>query len=159
MRIWFIALSSALLLAACATITKGTTQVVAVNTPGVIGATCTLTSSAVGTRVVVTPGTILLDKGQEAVAVRCTKECYNDGAGIISSNMEAMTAGNIIFGGVIGIGVDAASGAMNKYSPDIQVIMTPIPGCRPAGEPAPSPARHIAPKPKLKPKPQEPNAD
>jgi hypothetical protein len=32
-----------LLLAACATLTKGTTQVVAVNTPGVNGATCTLT--------------------------------------------------------------------------------------------------------------------
>jgi hypothetical protein len=51
--------------------------------------------------------------------------------------MEGMTAGNIILGGVIGLGVDAASGAMNKYTPEIQVIMTPIAGCRPAGEPVP----------------------
>ena len=26
-----------------------------------------------------------------------------------------MTAGNVVFGGLIGLGVDAASGAMNKY--------------------------------------------
>jgi hypothetical protein len=36
--------------AGCATITRGTNQVVAVNTPGVPGATCTLTSSAIGTQ-------------------------------------------------------------------------------------------------------------
>ena len=29
-----------------------------------------------------------------------------------------MAAGNVIFGGIIGLGVDAASGAMNKY-PDV----------------------------------------
>jgi hypothetical protein len=40
-----------------------------------------------------------------------------------------MVAGNIILGGVIGLGVDAVSGAMNKYTPEIQVAMTPMPGC------------------------------
>ena len=44
--------SLAVLLAACATITKGTTQVVAVNTPGVNGASCTLTSPAIGSLMV-----------------------------------------------------------------------------------------------------------
>ena len=136
-RAGFLLLST-FVLAACATITKGTTQVVAVNTPGVAGATCTLTSSAIGSRVVVTPATTSLEKGQDAIAVRCTKECYLDGAGVIASNMEGMTAGNIILGGVIGLGVDAASGAMNKYTPEIQVVMTPIQGCRAPGEALPS---------------------
>jgi hypothetical protein len=122
-------ISLTVVLAACATITKGTTQVVAVNTPGVAGATCTLSSSAIGTVMVVTPDTVSLPKGWEGVSVRCSKQCYNDGAGVISSNMEGMTAGNIILGGVIGLGVDALSGAMNKYSPEIQVALTPIPGC------------------------------
>jgi hypothetical protein len=116
-------------LAACATITKGTTQVVAVNTPGVAGASCTLTSPAIGTLTVVTPDTISLPKASDNISVRCSKECYQDGAGVISSNMEGMTAGNIILGGVIGLGVDAVSGAMNKYSPEIQVALIPIPGC------------------------------
>jgi hypothetical protein len=129
-------LSVASLLAACATITKGTSQVVAVNTPGVPGATCTLISSAIGTQVVVTPATLPLAKGSDNISVRCTKDCYQDGAGVISSNMESMTAGNIILGGVVGLGVDAMTGAMNKYTPEIQVIMTPIPGCG-----APPPAR------------------
>jgi hypothetical protein len=119
----------AVLLAACATITKGTTQVVAVNTPGVNGASCTLTSPAIGSLTVVTPDTISLPKASDNISVRCTKQCYQDGAGVISSNMEGMVAGNIILGGVIGLGVDAVSGAMNKYTPEIQVAMTPVPGC------------------------------
>jgi hypothetical protein len=119
----------AVILAACATITKGTTQVVAVNTPGVAGASCTLTSPAIGTLTVVTPDTISLPKASDNISVRCSKECYQDGAGVISSNMEGMTAGNIILGGVIGLGVDAVSGAMNKYSPEIQVALIPFPGC------------------------------
>jgi hypothetical protein len=123
-------------LAGCATITRGTSQVVAVSTPGVPGATCTLTSPSVGTQVVVTPATISLPKGRDAVSVRCEKECYQDGAGIIASNMEGMAAGNLILGGVVGLGVDAASGAMNSYSPEVQIVMPPIPGCRPPAPPS-----------------------
>jgi hypothetical protein len=118
------------LLVGCATITKGTTQAVTVNTPGVPGAQCTLVSSAVGNKVIQTPATIVLEKGQDGVAVNCKKECFTDGVGIISSNVEAMAAGNIIAGGVIGLGIDAASGAMNKYNTDNQIVMTPIAGCR-----------------------------
>jgi hypothetical protein len=140
MRKAFFVLLGALALAACATVTKGTTQVIAVNTPGVPGATCTLTSSAIGSQLVVTPGTISLEKSKEEVSVRCTKQCYTEGVGVIASNLEGMTAGNIILGGVIGFGVDAASGAMNKYTPEIQVVMTPIQGCHVPGT-APLPSR------------------
>ncbi len=117
------------LLAGCATLTKGTTQLVIVETPGVPGAKCTLTSSAIGTQTVVTPGTINLQKGSDNISVRCSKACYHDGLGTIASNLEGMTAGNIVVGGVIGLGVDAATGAMNKYSPEIQIAMTRNPNC------------------------------
>jgi hypothetical protein len=118
-----------ILIAGCATITKGTTELVAVSTPGVEGATCTLISPSVGSQVVVTPGTITLQKGKDNIAVTCTKECYQDGVGMIASNFEGMSAGNVIFGGLIGLGVDATTGAMNTYTPSIQVVMTPIPDC------------------------------
>lgn len=118
------------LVAGCATITKGTTQSVAVNTPGVPGAECTLTSSAIGSKVVTTPASIVLDKGSDNISVVCKKQCYQDAVGIISSNTETMTAGNILVGGVIGLGVDAASGAMNRYNADNQFAMIPIPGCK-----------------------------
>jgi hypothetical protein len=113
----------------CATITKGTTQTVVVNTPSVQGATCTLVSSTIGAQTVVTPAAVNLKKGGDNIAVHCSKECYQDGASVIPSNFEGMSAGNIILGGVIGLGVDAASGAMNNYAPEVQVVMTPVPGC------------------------------
>lgn len=117
-------------LSACATIVKGTTQPISINTPGAPGAECTLTSSAIGTKVVKTPATIVLDKSQDAIAVTCRKACFQDGVGIVSSNTEAMSAGNILVGGVVGLGVDAVSGAMNKYNSDNQIAMVPIQGCK-----------------------------
>lgn len=115
----------------CASITKGTTQSIALDTPGVPGASCTLASEGIGTKVVQTPTSMLLEKSQHNIAVTCKKECYNDGVGVIPSHTEAMAAGNIIAGGVIGLAVDAASGAMNKYNDSNQIAMVPIQGCKP----------------------------
>ena len=41
-----------------------------------------------------------------------------------------MAAGNVLLGGVIGLGVDAASGAMNKYPDLVTVAMVPDQACR-----------------------------
>lgn len=117
-------------LAGCSTIVKGTTQAVSIQTPGVEGATCELFSPAVGTRSVTTPANIVLDKSQHSVQVTCSKECYTQGTGIIASNTEVMTAGNILVGGVVGLAVDASSGAMNNYNPTVQIAMTPVKGCK-----------------------------
>ena len=106
----------AILLSGCSTIVKGTQQQVSVATPGVQDAMCTLSSPAVGTRTVETPGTIV-------------KQCYATGVGVLASETEIMTAGNVVFGGVIGLGIDAASGAMNKFQPGVEIAMSPIPNC------------------------------
>jgi len=139
-RLGGFAVAAVILLAAagCATITRGTTQVVVVNTPGVPGATCTLTSASIGSQTAVTPATLTLQKGRDNVSVHCSKECYEEGAGIIASNLEGMTAGNIVLGGVVGLGVDAASGAMNSYTAEIQIVMVPIQGCRAGASPPPA---------------------
>lgn len=112
-----------ILFAGCSTIVKGTDQQVSVNTPGVNGAKCQLQSPAIGTRTVQTP------KSKHNVAVTCQAQCYAKGVGTLASHTEMMTAGNVLFGGIIGLGVDAASGAMNKYDPGVEVVMTPLPGC------------------------------
>ena len=125
-----VAMMLAPIVAGCATITKGTEQAVIVTTPGVTGAQCTLNSSVIGTRVVSTPASITLPKSVEQISVRCRKECYQDGTGVIASNVEVMTAGNLIVGGVVGIGVDAMSGAMNSYNGENQIAMVPIQHCR-----------------------------
>jgi len=117
-------------LSGCATIVKGTIQKIAINTPGAPGAQCRLTSSEIGTKNVVTPAIVTVSKSRHPIAMRCTKRCYQEGTGIVASNTEAMTAGNIIAGGVIGLGIDAASGAMNKYNSRNDITMVPIQGCR-----------------------------
>lgn len=116
-------------LAGCATIVKGTTQVVSLDTPGANGATCELSSSAIGTQVVKTPATVELEKSQHNIAVKCHKQCFQDGTGVIASYTEGMTAGNVLVGGVIGLGVDAATGAMNKYADRTSITMIPIEDC------------------------------
>lgn len=117
------------ILFAGSTIVKGTDQQVSVNTPGVNGAMCQLQSPAIGTRTVQPPANIILPKSKHNVAVTCQAQCYAKGVGTLASHTEMMTAGNVLFGGLIGLGVDAASGAMNKYDPGVEVVMTPLPGC------------------------------
>jgi hypothetical protein len=124
------AVALCVVLAGCSTITRGTSQAVSITTPGAEGARCELFSPALGSQTVVTPATVTLEKSQHNVQVTCKKPCFHDGTGVITSSVEEMTAGNVIFGGVVGLGVDAASGAMNKYAPNVQVAMAPMPGCR-----------------------------
>jgi len=118
------------LLGGCATIVKGTTQTISIDTPGAPGAKCILSSTSVGTKKVTTPVNITVDKGSNNITVTCKKRCFHDGKGVISSNVEGMAAGNIVVGGLIGLGVDAATGAMNKYNTNNQIAMVRIPGCR-----------------------------
>ena len=107
---------------------KGTDQKVSLDTPGYPGAACILKSKGFGTRRVVTPAMVELPKSKHDVSVECKKGCAK-GRGVISSNLEGMTAGNIIVGGVVGFGVDAATGAMNKYNDNNQIAMSRDPGC------------------------------
>jgi hypothetical protein len=118
-------------LAACATITQGTTQSVLVSTGDVTGATCTLSSSRVSTVSVVTPGAVVINKGRDPVNVSCTKDCYQPSLGVIDSKINPATAGNILLGGVIGLAIDATTGATRQYDGTVTVTMAPIPGCKP----------------------------
>ena len=129
----FLCIFVLLVMAGCASLTKGTTQQISIDTPGVPGASCTLTSQGIGSKIVVTPGTLILDKSQHNVAVTCKKECFQDGVGVIAASTEAMAAGNIIAGGVVGLAVDAATGAMNKYNDVNQIAMVPVQGCKARG--------------------------
>jgi hypothetical protein len=128
-------------LIACATITKGTTQLVAIDSPGAPGATCTIQTKD-GPQLVTTPGSVTLSKGSAALPVSCTN-CYLTGSGVIASNTEALAAGNVVFGGLIGLGVDAATGAMNKYADQVTVAMIPDQSCR-RGEPPPRASPHTS---------------
>jgi hypothetical protein len=112
-------------LTGCASITTGTTQSVTINT-NPSGATCTL--SREGSTIAVvnpTPGSVTVGKAKGTISVICQKGGYQDTAGTIASEVQGMTFGNILLGGVIGVVVDAASGAMHKYQPMLSLLLIP----------------------------------
>ncbi len=112
-------------LPSCATITKGTSQTVTVDTDPP-GAACTLSRGGQEIAVVdPTPSPISIKKEKAAITLSCKKDGYLDSTGVIESKFQAMTVGNILFGGVIGAAVDAKSGAMNKYPPEVTITLIP----------------------------------
>lgn len=146
-------------LSACASIVKGSSASVAITTPPVQGAMCSL-SSPEGTWQVTSPGSVTVSRSKHDIQVRCTKEGYQDAAAVIPSSFEGWTLGNLIIGGVIGVGVDAATGALNDYPNAFQVPMTQLEATapmvaptqtvmQPIAEPAKEPAKE---KDKAKPK-------
>ena len=114
-----------LVLGACATIVEGSDQTVTVITEPP-GAVCSFTRA--GATIAVanpTPSTESVEKSKDNISVLCEKDGYFNGAAALSSEFKAMTFGNIIFGGIIGVGVDAASGAMHEYPESVTVILSP----------------------------------
>lgn len=123
---------AAVSLSACASITKGTSQSVAINTAPVQGANCTLQNQA-GSWTVVSPGAVVVPRTKHDINVKCEKTGFQAGMGVLKSGTQMMTAGNLILGGVVGLAVDASTGAMNDYPEAITVTLTAEP---PAAVPA-----------------------
>jgi membrane-associated protease RseP (regulator of RpoE activity) len=61
------------------------------------------------------------------VTITCIKDGFQDAVASIPSGFEGWTVGNLVIGGVIGLGVDAATGAINDYPNAFQVPMFPLP--------------------------------
>jgi hypothetical protein len=112
--------AAAVVLSGCATIVEGTTQSVSVKSTPVDGAQCTLVNSQ-GTWYITTPGSTTVHKTKTDLDVTCTKAGFLPGHLVATSHFGATTAANILAGGVIGIGVDAASGANYHYDSPIVV--------------------------------------
>ena len=114
-----------LLLGGCATITKGTQQTITIATDPT-GAVCDLTRDAKPLAVVnPTPGSIPVEKASGSIAILCKKPGFKNAAGTLASEFQAMTFGNIILGGIIGIAVDAVSGAMHQYPAMVTITLEP----------------------------------
>ena len=125
MKKYLVAAGCALVLSACSSIVEGTSQNVTVITDPT-GASCTLsTPNGVVGVANPTPTSVALQKSKHDVTVTCTKDEHLTGIETLVSSTEAMTFGNIIFGGIIGVGIDAASGAMNKYPTTVTVVLPP----------------------------------
>jgi len=144
MRLWWI-VALAATLGGCASITRGTTENISIaSTPP--GAEATISGLEVPTACV-TPCAIVAKRsadisisfakpGFETEVVTLTKEVPATGA--------AGFAGNVIAGGLIGMGVDAATGAALDHKPN--PIMVTL---RPMAPSVPAPARSRKPAPRV----------
>jgi hypothetical protein len=113
------------LLGGCATIVEGTDQTLSVSTTPA-GATCELIRGGTTIGLVnPTPGSINVEKSQDDITVKCEKEEHQSAARSFASQLQGMTFGNILFGGIIGVAVDASSGAMHEYEPSIHLVLAP----------------------------------
>ena len=110
---------------ACATLTTGSSQSVTINTEP-SGAICTLSRGGSPIAIVnPTPGTVAVSKSMKNIFILCKKDGFQDSPGILEARFQGMTIGNVILGGVIGLAIDAGSGAMAKYDPMLSIILIP----------------------------------
>lgn len=130
----------------CASVTRGTTENISISTTP-SGATADITGLDIPTACV-TPCvvqakrnadiTVTVNKeGYEPQTIPLTKEIPGTGA--------AGFAGNVLLGGVVGMGVDAYTGAAQDHKPNpVIVTLQPV---------APAPPRAERPRPPKKPRP------
>ena len=121
----------ALLLSGCATVVSGTSQTVAISsTPQ--GAYCSVSRGGgqVGA-ISSTPGNVSVGKSGSALSVTCSKPGYQSATSFANSSFNGWTFGNIVVGGLIGVAVDASTGANFDYPASIDVPMQPDVSARP----------------------------
>lgn len=110
----------------CASIVNGQNQSISVESrtekAAVVGASCKLTNNK-GTWFITTPGSAIVQRSYEDLSVKCDKDSYEPGLVSVKSGTKAMAYGNILFGGIIGAGVDMSTGAAYDYPTLITVIM------------------------------------
>ena len=122
MKYFFAALAISLF-SGCASIVSGVNQSVTVDTPGCAAASCKLTNDK-GEWAVTSPGSVVVHRAYAPLMIVCAKEGYISGVASVNSATKGMAFGNLLFGGIIGAGVDAGTGAAYDYPTSIMVPMS-----------------------------------
>jgi hypothetical protein len=111
-------------LSACSSIIEGTSQEIAINT-NPSGADCSIEREGMSIgRVNPTPGATTIQKTKHDITIRCNKDGYEEATYLNHSGAAGATFGNILAGGVIGWGIDSASGADNKYESPVNITLS-----------------------------------
>jgi len=129
MKTGILAVAAALAvgLSGCASIVKGSSETIAINTNPGIRANCTL-SNGRGTWRLSTPGRIKVKRSKNDMDVTCKALGYQDATGSISSDFQTWTLGNVLIGGVVGLVVDWSTGAINNYDHQFTMPIYPSQG-------------------------------
>lgn len=133
---WLPFVLALIALSGCASIVDGTKQTLSVKTTGdgssLADAQCSLENDK-GTWFVKTPGTVTVHRSYSALNVKCKHPGYDTALLTNKSVTKGMAFGNILFGGLIGAGVDMSDGAAYNYPNLITVPMNRVTPDRASG--------------------------
>jgi hypothetical protein len=125
-------------LGGCASIVDGSSQSLSVKTVAdgsdVAGSQCSLTNNK-GSWYVTAPGTVTIHRSYDALNVKCDHDGYTSNTVSTDSATKGMAFGNLLFGGLIGAGVDMSTGAAYDYPNVITVPLTPAKVAKSSGAP------------------------
>ena len=118
-----LAVIAVIFLSGCSSIIEGTSQEIVVNTTPE-GASCSLMREGVSIgKIDPTPGAATIKKTKHDMTIICTKKGYEEASYFNKSDVAGATVGNIILGGGIGWAIDSASGADNKYTSPVNIVL------------------------------------
>ena len=108
----------------CATLVTGDVQSIAIssNPPGAL---CDVQRNGNMLGQVLTPGVATVTKGNNALDITCRKPGYTSVVGTNESNISGWVLGNVLFGGIIGVGIDFATHADSVYGRKVTVTLQP----------------------------------
>lgn len=112
-------------LQACASIIDGHTQAIAVNTnPPKADCVLNRQNAPIG-EIQSTPGSLVIEKTRDDINIACNKNGYQQSTTMEKSGVDGWVFGNIALGGLIGLAVDAGTGAINKYDTPVNITLVP----------------------------------
>jgi hypothetical protein len=76
-------------------------------------------------RVVETPNSIILPSSAAPITVACKAEGFKNTSALLDTKLDGWIFGNLLFGGIIGVAVDAARGAGQKFPPRFSLVLEP----------------------------------
>jgi hypothetical protein len=128
MRKLVLSFCVALLLPACSTITTSPGQKISVITEPA-GAVCEIERDGDVIGIVnPTPGNAFVDRSVRDVGITCSRAGYERAATVVQAGFQPMTLGNVLIGGLVGLAVDSASGAIAQYPRVVRLRLEPEPG-------------------------------
>jgi len=114
------------LVTGCATVMESNDQSIVIGTVGCEehGSPTCIAQNKDNAVKVRTPGVLPVEKGAQDLVISCESDNrLAHGSYNAKSTYEAMNLGNLLVGGIIGFGVDAFTGAMWEFPPNIIVDM------------------------------------
>lgn len=107
-------------LSGCASIVSGSSQNINLSTNPPASVICDVKNERGEWKVSPIPGSLLLKRSKSPLSIKCEGAGYY-GEYSKGGELEGWTVGNILFGGIVGLVIDAGTGAMFSYDDAIVV--------------------------------------